>query len=100
MGYNVACSAVGLSRAEGAQGGVGLVSQARPNGWGIECTRFQRQNVVGCKIVTRHTRTPLVGAYLPPSTLGHLSDIEVAPQIFKGLYPIVPEDLNLDLVNF
>ena len=30
----------------GAQGGVGLVTKERPNGWGIESTRFHGPNMV------------------------------------------------------
>ena len=51
------------------------------------------------QIVTVPTRTPLVGAYLPPSTLEHLLDVEEALYKFKGLDPIVLGDLNMDLDN-
>ena len=52
-------------------------------------------NVVSCEIVTRLTWTPLVGAYLPPLTLEHLSELKEALQIFRD--PIVLEDLNVEL---
>ena len=63
-----------------------------PVGWGIESTRYHRMNVVGCKIVTRLTQTPLVGAYLPPSTLEHLPNLEEA--LRRSRDPIVYRDLN------
>ena len=51
--------------------------------------------MVSCKLVTRLIRTPLVGAYLPPSTLEHLPDLEEALKRFKD--PIVLGGLNVDL---
>ena len=68
-----------------------------PDGWGVEFTRFHGPNVVSCKIFTRHNRTSLVNAYLPPSTLKHLPDVEEELHLFKGMYPIVLGDLNVDL---
>ena len=67
------------------------------NGWGIESTRFYSLDMVSCKIVTRNTGTPLVSAYLSPSTLEHLPDFEEAPQTYKGLNPIVLGVLTVDL---
>ena len=78
FGYDVTCSVDWPSIYRGSQGGVGLVTREKPFRWGIESTRYHRPNVVNCKIVTGLTRTPLVGAYLPPSTLDHLSDLEEA----------------------
>ena len=72
IGYEVTFSAACPSSAGGAQVGVGLLTRERPNGWGIESMRFHGPNVVSCKIVTEHTHTPIVCAYLPPSTLEHL----------------------------
>ena len=67
----------------------------RPVGWGIDSTRYHRPNMVRCDIITGLTRTPLVGAYLPPLTLEHLLDLEEALQRFR--YPIVLRELNVDL---
>ena len=83
------------SSARGAQGGVGLVTRERPIGWGIESTRYQRPNIVSCKIATGITQNPLVGAYLPLSMLEHLTDLEEALQHFRD--PVVLGDLNMDL---
>ena len=52
---------------------------------------------MSCKIATRHTQTPLVGAYPPPSMLDHLPYFEEALQKFKGLDPIVLGYFNVDL---
>ena len=51
--------------------------------------------MVICNLVTGLIRTPLVGAYLPPSTLEYLPDLEEALKRFKD--PIVLGDLNVDL---
>ena len=51
--------------------------------------------MVSCEIITRLTQTPLVGAYLPPSTLEHLPDLEEVLQRFRG--PIVLGGYNVDL---
>ena len=59
--------------------------------------RFHRPNMVSCKIFTGHTRNPLVGAYLHPSTMKHLPDVEEALQKFMGLYHVILGDLNVDL---
>ena len=53
--------------------------------------------MLSCKIVTRPTWTPLIGTYLPPLTLEHLSDAEESLQRFKGLDTMILGDLNLDL---
>ena len=50
-GYDMMCATARPSRTGGAQVGVGLGSQDRPNGWGSESTRFHGTNVVSCKIV-------------------------------------------------
>ena len=89
LGYNVTCLVARISSAGGAQGSVGLVTREQPDEWGIESTRFHGPNVVSCKIVTGRTKTPVVGAYLPPSTLEHLPDVEELQQL-KGLNPIAP----------
>ena len=55
--------------------------------------------MVICDIITGHTWTFIVIMYLPPSTIDYLPDFEESLQIFKGLYSIVPGDLNMDLEN-
>ena len=61
--------------------------------------RFHGPNVVRCKIVTKHTRTPLLRVYLTPSALEHLPEIEEAIHQFEGRDPIFLVDLNVDLDN-
>ena len=53
--------------------------------------------MVRCDIVIGHTRTPLIDAYLNPSTLEHLQEFEEALNQFEVLEPIVPEDFNVNL---
>ena len=55
LGYDVTFMKASPASAKGSQGEVGLVTRERPNHWGIESTRFQRPNVVSCKIVTGPT---------------------------------------------
>ena len=74
-----------------------MVTRERTNGWFIEFTRFHGPNVVSCNIFAGHTRTPLIGAYLPPLTMEHLPYFEEALQIFKGMDPIVLGYFNVDL---
>ena len=57
--------------------------------------RYHRPNVSSCQIVDGLTWNPLVGAYLPFSTLEHLPDLEEDLQCFRE--PIVVGGLNVDL---
>ena len=70
--YNIVCSPARPASSGGAQGGVGLLLWDRPTGWSLESTSFHGTNVVICDVITGTSRTPIVGAYLPPSTLDHL----------------------------
>ena len=78
LGYNVTCLTARPSSAGGDQVGVGLVTRESPVGWGVESTCYHGPNVVRSKIVTVLTQTPLVRAYLPPSTLEQLPELEEA----------------------
>ena len=51
--------------------------------------------MVSYEVVTGITRTPLVGAYLPPSMLEHLPELEEYLQRFRE--PIAFGGLNVDL---
>ena len=73
----------------GAQGGVDLVVRERPEGWSVELTRFHGKNIVRCEIMSGGQRTPLIGAYLLPSALDKLLDIEEALNVFPGRGSIV-----------
>ena len=69
--------AVGTA-AEGSQGGVVLVVSDRPEVWSVELMRFHGLNVVRCEFLYGGQQTPLIGYYLPLSTLDELPDIEEA----------------------
>ena len=71
------------------------MTRERPVGWGIESTRYHGPNMVSCEIVTRLTWTPLIGEYLPTSTLEHLPDLDESLQSFRD--PIFLGKLNVDL---
>ena len=62
----------------GAYGGVGLVIWERPEGWDIASMQFHVPNLASYKIISGIQRTPLIGVYLPPTTLYHLHDLEEA----------------------
>ena len=80
---------------QGSRGGVGLVTRDRMEEWETEYMCFHRINVVSCKVVSGLQRTPLIGYYLPLTTLDQLPDLEDAPNCFPGRYTIVIGDLNV-----
>ena len=82
--------------AGGEQGGGCLVVRDRPQGWSVELMRFHDPNVVRCEVfnVTDRKRKPVIGAYLPPSTLEHLPDLEESLTSFREHYPIVLGDIS------
>ena len=59
------------------------MTRERPFGWGIDSTRYHRLNVDIYEIFPGLTQTPLVGAYLHPSTLEHLPDLDESLQLFR-----------------
>ena len=68
-----------------------LVVRERPEGWSVESTGFHVPNMVSCGIFSGIHRTPLNRAYLFPSTLDQLPDLEEAQNRFPGRDPIVIE---------
>ena len=89
------CLAARASISKGDQGGVGLVTRERPVLWGFESMHYHVSNMVSYEIVNGLTLIPLVGAYLPPSMMEHLPDLEEALECFRE--PILRRDLNVDL---
>ena len=69
LGYNLVFLPEITTAAGGAQGEVGLVFREQPEGWITDLMKFLELNVVSCEFVTGGQRTPLIGAYLPTSTL-------------------------------
>ena len=53
--------------------------------------------MVSCKLVSGDQQTSLIGAYLPPPTLDHLSELEEALNLFQGRDPVLLGDLNVDI---
>ena len=76
LGYNVVCYQAVVNTARGVQVGVGMVVRERSYRWSVELTRFHRGNMVICEIVSGGQQTPIIGAYLPLSTLEHLPDMK------------------------
>ena len=73
------------------------MSWENTEGWIAESMRFHGPNVVSCKIIYGYQQTLIIGAYLPPSTLDHLVDLEEALDRFPDRDPIVLRDLNTDI---
>ena len=76
-----------------------MVSRERPEGSISELARFQGPNMVSCNIFSGNQRTPIVGIYLPPSTLDHLPDLEEVINRFLGRGPFVLVCLNADIAR-
>ena len=81
----------------GAEGVVGLVVRERPHGWSVELMRFRRTNVASYKVISGGKRNQLVEAYLLPSNLEHLTDLEKALDRFRDQYPIVLGGINSNI---
>ena len=63
----------------------------------VESTRFRGSNVVRCEINISNQQMPLIGAYLPPSTIYHLPDLEEALNRFPDRDPIILGEINADI---
>ena len=68
----------------------------RTEGWIVDSTRFHGPNMVRCEIVSVNRLMPIIGAYLPPSTLDNLPNLEESLNIFLGRYPVILGELNAD----
>ena len=75
------------------------MSQEIPEGYIVKSTRFHGPNVVSCEIVSGNQLTPLIGSYLPPSTLDHLPHLEEALNPFPDRDPIILGGLNADIIR-
>ena len=100
LGYGVLCFLEITKYASGVQGGLGLIFWYRPKVWIIELTRFHRPNVSSFEIVASNKRTPLISAYLLPSTLEHLTDLEEAMTRFRYQEPILIGEPNKDIRQY
>jgi exonuclease III len=91
-GYDIECTPA-VSR---HQGGIALVSR-RTDSWCLEATRHHGHNVLSTVVVCGDHRIPLIGAYLPPSSLNSLPELIAALDRFAGRDPILLGDLNVNL---
>ena len=84
------------------QGGGCLVVRNQPQVWSVELTRFQGLNLVSYEVVTitDAERTTIIGAYLPPSNLEHLIDLELALTRFQEYDTIVVGDLSVNIGQY
>ena len=81
----------------GAQGGVRLVVWYQPQNWSLESMRFHWLNSVSFEVVTDRNQNPIIGAYLPSSTLENLPDMKKAHTRFWDQYPIELGYLNANI---
>ena len=85
------------------QGGLALAvrddGSERTKHWSVESLVRHGPNVLSCLLITGTQRTPLIGAYLPPSSLDDLPDLEAALQRFPNSKPTLQGDLNVDLTD-
>ena len=59
--------------------------------------RFHGTSVVSCILVAGNQLMPLIGAYLPPSTLDLLPDLEEALNLLPGREPIILGYINVGI---
>ena len=84
------------------QGGIGLVFRQQSVGWSLESIQRHGPNVLSCYLIIGSKRQPLIGVYLPPSSLDDLPSFTEALDRFSSGHrhpPIVLGDLNVDLSN-
>ena len=74
-----------------------LVVRERLDVCSAKSTRLHGSDMVICSIVSGGQRTPLIRAYLSPSSLNYLPYLEEAINIFLGRYPIIVGYLNADI---
>ena len=80
--------------------GAALVTKSTPDGWHVEDTRFHGPNVLSCVTVSGPQRMPLIGAYLPTSSLAFLPLLESALQLHATSDSVtVLADLNADIYD-
>ena len=96
LGYHVVCFLVITTASGGAQGGVGLVFQDRPQVCSLESTRFHGKNLVSYDVVKYKKQNPIIAKSLPPYTLDHLPDLEEGLTRFRNQDLTVLGDLNTD----
>ena len=70
------------------------MSREKPEVWIFEYMRFHGPNMAICKIVSSDQPVPIIGAYLPPSTLDNLPDSEEAMYQFLDRDPVLLGNLN------
>ena len=76
---------------------MGLVVRESPGRWSVKLARFHGPNMVSSEVVLGVNWTPLNRAYLTPSTLEHLPDLEDESIILTVKDSIILGDLNTDI---
>ena len=98
LGYYVVWSWSTVAKAGISQGGVRLFLQERLQGKIYNSMRFHWPNGVNCKNVSGNQRTPLIGLFLPPSTMVHIPDLEDVLNSFLGREYVILVGLNAEIV--
>ena len=97
LGCNIFCLTDRPASAGGAQGGMVLVLRDRLTGWVLELIFFHGPNLGICEVSRGTSRTPIIGAYVPLTTLTHLPDLEESLERFRVKYPILLGYFNVYL---
>ena len=97
LGYTVTATQTTVAN----QGGIAFVyKDNEPNsGWSLESIQKHGPNVMSGIIVIGDCRTPVIGAYIPPSDLSSVPYITTALERFPNQTPLLLGDLNADIHN-
>ena len=64
--------------------------------WTVESPQRHGPNVLSFLLINGETRTPVIGAYLPPNSTDDLPHLEAALQRYPNDSPLLLGDLNFD----
>ena len=97
LGCEIVFSRATATASGGAHGGLGILFLDKPEGWIVKSKNFHRPNMVTCKPIAGDQLILLIGAYLPSSTLYHLSNFQKALKRFQVRDPVIQGDLKVDI---
>ena len=98
LGYDIFCTYTTTQN----QGRLALIvrNDGTKTNWTVESPQRHGPNVLSCLLISGSRRTPLIGAYLPPSCTAHLKYLTEAFNHFPPtLDPILLSNLNADITK-
>ena len=66
----------------------------------LRVNMLQWVKYVSCKVITNRKQTPIIGKYLPTSTLEHVPDFEDSMKRFQAQYPIVLGEMSVNIDKY